>query len=401
MCGLFGVISGQLSTVEVERFMQLGFASATRGIDSTGIIRCIRKGNKTQINTKRGVMNPVSFLTNPDTLSMMHTKNVSMLAGHARAATKGKINITNAHPVTEGRIIGMHNGTIDKFSPGKDEEDSMTDSRLLFRKMNEKGLIPALKEADFGAYALAFVDTDKRTFNLLRNSQRPLYTVYAGGKTTMYWASEERILQFMIDGAANPSIFGKIESINTGWLIQFDLTDYTLHEKTKSLYDELYPPIRTSYPEQVSVPLLPRPKVEKADLSACYCRRCHYNLKLCACSGHVSFTVPKEWQITEDGTRYNPSANEEMTHAHSILDETENYVGYRGKVMTRDEAEELLADSCSFCDHIPHVSENVFWFGEKEYCCADCYVEPVAKDLLHNTSTFKSKYIKTSKMGKA
>ena len=129
----------------------------------------------------------------------MNTTHVVCLMGHSRLATAGKVNVQNAHPMNiQGKIIGMHNGTVNKHRPDYKNLDEMTDSLLLYESILAKGLYPTLANLYVkDAYALTFYDTRDGTVNIIRNDERPL--VFAETKSgALFWASEARMLELAL-----------------------------------------------------------------------------------------------------------------------------------------------------------------------------------------------------------
>src|SRR5690606_6243238 len=115
-----------------------------------------------------------------------------LILGHCRAATLGEVSDNNAHPFDMGNIIGAHNGTVHSI---RGKSATGTDSEALFKILSEEGLQETVNAAKHGAYALTWIDTNKHTLNIIRNSQRPLYTMLARG--VLYWASEFYMLRLV------------------------------------------------------------------------------------------------------------------------------------------------------------------------------------------------------------
>lgn len=195
MCGLVGV-AGRLAFKDVKVFKELLYADRLRGSDSVGV--GIVTGD--QIRTLKGPMEPATFLDLKKVDDALKpTANVLM--GHNRAATRGKVNVSNAHPWNTGRILGAHNGTLD-YSCLKDLENNYegdTDSEQLINTIHSLGgnIADALALTS-GAWALSIYDKEDETINLVRNDQRPLFWCMAESRETVYWASEAHMLRWIL-----------------------------------------------------------------------------------------------------------------------------------------------------------------------------------------------------------
>lgn len=171
-----------------------------RGEDSTGIIRADKDG---KINTRKSLLASPEFIRSTASDIMMDEgkfkdKKPVLLMGHTRAATKGAVSLKNAHPFSFDKVVGMHNGTIHKQFKHRSEYE--TDSEALYKNINDYGLKPALEEANAWdtAYALQFVNKEDKTLNFVKNSKRPLWFTYLYNRTTLIWASEKKMLEFVL-----------------------------------------------------------------------------------------------------------------------------------------------------------------------------------------------------------
>ncbi len=214
MCGIV-FVHGYIGLSERRAFNMLPKLDTTRGSHSTGILSvdsaletCVVKSKGTPWdlyktdayhkwdNTHFGIGDPMCTL----------------LLGHNRYATTGKINKKNAHPFHEGKIIGVHNGTLTDQSLLVDSDKYAVDSQNIFHHMNEKGEKDAIELLD-GAFTLAWVNEEDKTFNLVRNKQRPMHYAISKDGRTVFGASEIWMLIVALD-AANIKGFSEIESLD-------------------------------------------------------------------------------------------------------------------------------------------------------------------------------------------
>jgi hypothetical protein len=106
------------------------------------------------------------------------------------------VTIENAHPFEFEHVVGVHNGTVLKWSL-KDlhgYEDFEVDSQIIYSHLSHSGLIEDVwKDAD-GALALVYWDKRTKKLNMIRNKERPLWVAYSGDNKTVLWASEVGML---------------------------------------------------------------------------------------------------------------------------------------------------------------------------------------------------------------
>lgn len=188
MCGLVGV-AGVLTQKDKDAFRTLLVLDTLRGPHSTGVA-AVDKDGEWGLAKKKG--NSWDLFDSREYNSVMSQLSY-VLIGHNRYATKGRINNINAHPFEFQHVVGAHNGTIRKQQNLIDHKEFEVDSENIYHSINEIGLEDTLAVLD-GAYALTYWDKRTEDLVLLRNSERPLcYTFSEDGKT-LYWASEEWML---------------------------------------------------------------------------------------------------------------------------------------------------------------------------------------------------------------
>lgn len=190
MCGLVGV-AGNVTSISDKIFRTLLILDTLRGEHSTGVA-AIRK-NTEEVYLAKQLGNPFELFNDKRYDTAVNSIN-KVLIGHNRFATRGAVNKANAHPFENDLVVGAHNGTLDNKYSLVDHNLFDTDSEALYNHIKEKGLSDLLSIMK-GAWALTWWNKEEETLNLLRNSQRSLYLCYSKDESTVYWASEDWMLQ--------------------------------------------------------------------------------------------------------------------------------------------------------------------------------------------------------------
>lgn len=205
MCGLCGVAGPGIMYRDIDVLDQLAYCSGIRGLDGAGIVQ----GKSETFGKKKNNYIVSKSAQDISYFKWYHAKakggNHDLFKGvgnnffavHTRGASRGIISDDNAHPFSFSNLIGMHNGTLldEKYHDAK-----KTDSELLFKDINQRGLVPVLEELHpKSAYALVIYDKKKGELVFTRNAERPLYLAFAKHRTVMYWASEEWYLRGVLE----------------------------------------------------------------------------------------------------------------------------------------------------------------------------------------------------------
>lgn len=201
MCGLVGIV-GNLGNREETTMKKLLMFDYFRGPDSTGVAG-IRHSGDAKIG-KYNSYPPALFEMARYREAIVGT-SCKVFMGHNRAATKGAVNETNAHPFQCGHIIGAHNGTLlDKDKAALETKLGRrfeVDSHALFAAIAEFGIeetIGMLTVGEFqtgsSAYALTWYDQSDGTMNFLRNDFRPLWFGWEENFQRLYYGSTWEII---------------------------------------------------------------------------------------------------------------------------------------------------------------------------------------------------------------
>lgn len=194
MCGIAGFSLNSSSSADVTAMARVLLASvAERGADASG---CVYEHHGKIIVLKQPG-GASSFLSQ---ISLPH--DVRGLLMHVRDHTKGRPSLpANNHPITHGRIIGVHNGRVENdeqvFSTlGRDRaEPGMTvDSEAIFAALDDCDSAVDAFEMIEGSVATGWIDAaTPRSVFLARGFGRPLWKGHFSGG--ILWASTLEALE--------------------------------------------------------------------------------------------------------------------------------------------------------------------------------------------------------------
>lgn len=180
MCGIIGVSSpDNIDPSEIRILLML---AQDRGRDSTGFATPDMMSKKAE-SADEFIRRQI-----PD--------NTNLLIGHTRAKTTGAINNRNAHPFSNGKLVGTHNGYISNWWNLKKEEDlshMKVDSEVIWHLINKYGLKESIPKLQ-GSFALAWIDENDQ-LNLYRHA-KPIWT---GVKNGAYYYGSKKLYLNAID----------------------------------------------------------------------------------------------------------------------------------------------------------------------------------------------------------
>lgn len=189
MCGLVG-IAGSIGMKEEKMLRTLLILDSLRGEDSTGIAVIPKKGD---VFVAKELGGPFELFASRKWERAMKTVTRAII-GHNRYATSGGVSKATAHPFDFDTLVGVHNGTLKNKHNLLDAMAFKVDSENLYHHIEQKGLKNALTLLD-GAWALVWWDKLTDSLKILRNKERPLFIVMSEDNKTMFWASEQWMLQ--------------------------------------------------------------------------------------------------------------------------------------------------------------------------------------------------------------
>ena len=232
MCGLVSVVSKSkygMTAQDVSAFELMLFMDTLRGEDSTGVFLVDNIGNV--MIAKEAVDGP-KFLQTKEWADIRRAaiQRGWVLVGHNRKATRGVISDENAHPFwVEDKIVLVHNGSM--FGGHKHLADTEVDSHAIAHTIaNEESVEAALQKVD-AAYALMWYNVQEKSFNIIRNTQRPLH--FNSNHNAWYFTSEDSILEFALKRANIGGLKKDPSSLITNSLQKWTLKEdksYTLDD---------------------------------------------------------------------------------------------------------------------------------------------------------------------------
>lgn len=229
MCGLVGIYSNSLlADLEVQLFKNLLLVDQIRGSHATGVIKVDVKANTAHFH--KAALDAVDFLAMESTKDFLNKNKGHILIGHNRYATMGnKTDHANAHPFNQDHITLVHNGGVDSWGldqlEGHDDKSVVVDSHMVTMTIAKHGIKKAVTEHLSGAFALVWWDSNERSLNFIRNSDRPLYLASTTGGS-LVWASERGMLD----------VFLKREGRVSGY--RLEPTTLPVNQHYKFLFDE-------------------------------------------------------------------------------------------------------------------------------------------------------------------
>lgn len=225
MCGIVGIGRFTKTAImgsEREAFQNMLVADTARGVHGTGIFRVDEKG-KASWAKSYGI--PYDLYRTPGFEENFWDKIVQewtrWLVGHNRWATTGKKDAKSAHPFEVGDIILVHNGTV-RSSKTPEYRQYDVDSEAVCASINNYGLEKTLSQFKM-AFALAFYNKKKKTMNLIRNHERPMWLGTDIKEKRIVFASEEKMIAWACE--RNKIELNTLIEIPTNTLYTFKLDD--------------------------------------------------------------------------------------------------------------------------------------------------------------------------------
>lgn len=220
MCGLVGGFSTTpFNNNEIDIFGNLLYCSALRGEDSTGVMLVTNEGT---FDYFKAAVTPAEFVCNQlPILLNKHKGKIMGLFGHTRLATVGKIKHSNSHPfLVRKEIMMMHNGNVQSV-PGVAVKEFEVDSMALAHSLQKHEDPKDVFSKFTGAACVLWFDMRTKTFNVYRNSERPL--AYHSAYATTWIASEKRMLEWIM---SRERVGGDVKEVESHKIFTYDVKDF-------------------------------------------------------------------------------------------------------------------------------------------------------------------------------
>ena len=195
MCGIVGFISSAnygLNAKQADVFETMLFLDTQRGWDSTGSFGVQRNNN---VYIAKDAVHGADFICTKEFTELRHKMIASgqFWVGHNRWATRGEVTDKNAHPFwVEDKVVLVQNGTM--RGDHKKHKDVEVDTEALAHVIAENDDISvALNKID-ASYALVWYNVNDKTLYMIRNTERPLYTVESTAGDILFASEENMIL---------------------------------------------------------------------------------------------------------------------------------------------------------------------------------------------------------------
>lgn len=238
MCGIVFMGTRVPGIRDIEFFENLLYMDTIRGPHSTGVAAMFKHGYGKDLTVSSTIRK--AAITGPEFLATSLWEDVSerrtpgftknsftierpfLLLGHNRWATRGAVNARNAHPFRCGHIILVHNGTLTNQALLPDHENYEVDSENIAHAISTIGAAETIQKLN-GAFTLAWINEQDKTFNIIRNKERPFHLAETSSGD-WFGASEENMLMWILNRGKIPPTIKRHFECEVGVQYVFDIS---------------------------------------------------------------------------------------------------------------------------------------------------------------------------------
>ena len=402
MCGIVGYATSVPNTTHEKVFTQMLYVDALRGWDSTGIAS-LRKNQERPMVIKKAL--PAGdFLRTKTWKHFTRGPAPRMMLGHNRAATKGSVVDTNAHPFQVDNITMVHNGSLWFHDNLKDGNKFDVDSHAIANHLAHHSPKDTA-ESLCGAFALVWYNAEDGKLYMTRNDERPLNVAVAKGERTIYWASEFEMLSYILNrNGVQVDAFYEVEPEK---IYTFDLKEDKIG-KTFELHDEFTEGNQVSWHNYSTKRSSTKNKwwqssnnyganpclvgdlvdVQVSEITT-YTTNQERGMVICLDENEIEHKMYNvldpngqfkkgDWIVVRVKRPFaNSNESEYKKHCEPPTTGTEivTYVPGNGNaVVTEKEWEEQTQDGCAWCSQSVTIdqADQIEWLGHRSFLCPDC-----------------------------
>lgn len=224
MCGIVGMVNlnAWSSPARQKWFETALLVDQIRGDHSTGVAVMPKfdiGGQSPKPKMYKAALGSSDYLLQPKARKILSlTDDAACVLGHNRYATQGDIDDKSAHPFLTDKIALVHNGTLDNRD-GLDYDHAIDSAAIALQlhHTDVKDYTTVLSKLE-GAFTLVWFNMENDTVYITRNDERPLYISYGTGKKSMFFASEDWMLNSLMERKEGVILDGPPIKLETGIL---------------------------------------------------------------------------------------------------------------------------------------------------------------------------------------